>query len=330
MVRQELYLVVTIILLPCFLMGCSGQTDTERTLASLKRLSPSAQLYEMHFFGDYGFDEYLKTGEKDAMEISLPGLDFACSCFAAFGSEQERFFGRNFDWHDHTALVLFTDPPHGYASISMVDIAYLGYDEERLPSDDPEDLLKAPYLPFDGMNEKGLAVSMMAIPHAEGGTDPNKITLDDLELIRLLLDKAGNVSEALELVDDYNIDFGNVPIHYLIADVSGNSALVEFLDGKPVVMKGDRPWQVATNFLVAEEQPEGANSSCPRYNKLYSNLEEKNGKIDSQQGMAMLKEVAQQGDFATRWSWVYDLAQGKAYLAFGRNYEQVYEFSLGK
>ena len=34
--------------------------------------------------------------------------------------------GRNFDWYEHPALILFTDPPDGYASVSMVDISYLG------------------------------------------------------------------------------------------------------------------------------------------------------------------------------------------------------------
>ena len=36
------------------------------------------------------------------------------------------FYGRNFDWEFSPALLLFTDPPDGYASVSMVDLTFLG------------------------------------------------------------------------------------------------------------------------------------------------------------------------------------------------------------
>ncbi len=132
----------------------------------------------------------------------------------------------------------------------MVDISYLGYDRQHSPLDDPQALLRAPYLPFDGMNEHGLAVGMMSVSHAEGGVDKEKFTLDELELIRLMLDYARDVPEALDLLEDFNIDFGSVPVHFLLADASGNSAVVEYLAGVPVVVKSAQPWQVATNFLI--------------------------------------------------------------------------------
>ena len=52
-----------------------------------------------------------------------------CSLFAALGDPENRLFGRNFDWRYSPALLLFTDRPAGggYASVSMVDIAYLGF-----------------------------------------------------------------------------------------------------------------------------------------------------------------------------------------------------------
>ena len=302
----------------------SALSEAERTLASLKRLSEDAPLYEMYYAGDYGFDEHLR--QSSAIDLAKDG--FACSCFAALGNPDERLFGRNFDWYEHPALVLFTNPPNGYASISMVDISYLGYDLRDDPRKNPDALLNAPFLPFDGMNAKGLAVGMMAVPHAEGGDDPGKITLDELEMIRLLLDHAGNVSEALELMGKYNVDFGSVPVHYLVADVQGNSALVEFLEGQPVIRQVGNSWQVATNFLVAEEQPKGADSSCWRYNRLYTGLLDKEGRVDDKLGMSLLMGVAQEGEFATRWSWIFDLTRRQAALAFGRDYQHVYEFKL--
>jgi hypothetical protein len=300
------------------------QPDSERTLSSLKRLSEDVQLYEMHYYGDYG----LATSLQENTSSNHPRAVFACSCFAALGDPQERIFGRNFDWYDHPALVLFTDPSDGYASISMVDIYYLGYDGSKNPIKEPQDLLQAPFLPFDGMNEKGLAVGMMAVPHAEGGNNPDKTTIDELHLIRVLLDQAEDVTGALELMDDYNIDFGSVPVHYLIADAAGNSVVVEYLDGKPVALRNEHPWQVSTNFIISEENPQGADSSCWRYNRLFEDLQEKEGKINGQQGMDLLKSVAQDGEYATRWSWIFDLGQRTAQLAFGWDYQHPFEFTL--
>ena len=58
------------------------------------------------------------------------------------------------------ALVLHTDPPGGTATVSVVDISYLGYDRANLAGlDTPAGrraLLRAPLLPFDGMNQHGL------------------------------------------------------------------------------------------------------------------------------------------------------------------------------
>jgi penicillin V acylase-like amidase (Ntn superfamily) len=77
----------------------------------------------------------------------------------------------------------------------------------------------------------GLAVGMMAVDEADSGADPAKATLGELEVIRLLLDRAANVGEALDLLESVNIDFsGGPPLHYFIADASGKSAVVEFVD----------------------------------------------------------------------------------------------------
>jgi hypothetical protein len=164
-------------------------------------------LYEYHYPGDYGFAEYLARG----VSLAHPARGrFACSVLTA-GSPGRRIFGRNFDWFDHPALVLFTDPPEGYAAVSLVDLSYLGYTERRTPLDDPNGLTQAPYLPFDGMNAQGLAVAMMAVPHAEGGDDPRRVTLEDLPAMRMLLDYARDVDEALALLEKVNVTFSDEP-----------------------------------------------------------------------------------------------------------------------
>ena len=160
-------------------------------------------LYVVHINGGYGFSEYLATGET-----ALTGGFYrpGCTVFTASGGG-ETLMGRNFDFPSNPALLLYTDPPDGYASVSMVDLGYFGYSLDSLPQeDDLGSLLTAPYLPFDGMNEKGLAVGMAAIPEALAPVSEGKTTIGEIQAIRMLLDYAEDVDEALTLLKEYNVE----------------------------------------------------------------------------------------------------------------------------
>lgn len=329
---------ISVLLFIVMLSSClEKQTDpmdlvvtdiTPERSSTLEQIS-EYPLYVYFYSGDYGFEEYLQTGEYGSKQgVITKENTYSCSCFSAFGDERQAIFGRNFDWYYHPVLILFTQPSSGYRSVSMVDISYLGYDVDHSPLDDPQALLQTPYIPFDGMNEMGLAVGMMSIAHAEGGDDPQKVTIGSLELMRLLLDYAGNVEEAIRLIQDYNVDFEDIPVHYMIADKEGHSAIIEYIDGEPLVVRNDQEWQVSTNFLITEASSLGTHSTCWRYNLLEKELQRSNGVLDVQTGMGLLSKVSQAGDFATRWSVVYDLTHAKLQVAIGGEYNEVYEFSL--
>lgn len=90
-------------------------------------------------------------------------------------------------------------------------------------------LLYAPFLPFDGINEHGLAIGMAAVPGSDMLYDPAKEEIGSLAVMRVILDRARTVEEAVLILSDYNIDMeGGPPLHYLIADRSGQAVLVEF------------------------------------------------------------------------------------------------------
>ena len=61
--------------------------------------------------------------------------DWACTTYTAHTPQGETLLARNFDWYRHPAMLLFTDPPDGYASASMVDLSYLGFDRPITPGD---------------------------------------------------------------------------------------------------------------------------------------------------------------------------------------------------
>jgi hypothetical protein len=300
--------------------------DQQRTLASLQKVA-DYPLFVMTYYGGYGFQDFLQHGLRaEARPGSELSQAWACTVFSALSEEGDLVLGRNFDWYNHAALLLYTDPSDGYASVSLVDASYLGYSLKDDTWPDQQQLLQAPYWPFDGMNEAGLAVGMMAVPRAEASQASEKVTISSLQAIRLLLDYAQDVNEAILLLQAYNIEFsGGPPVHYLITDAARNSAVIEFVDGEMIVLRSDDPWQVSTNFVISQEQPDGAGSSCWRYNRAYETLAEAKGMISAPDAVTLLGNVSQD---STMWSVVYGMKTGDIQIALDRNYDEIKEFKL--
>ena len=206
-------------------------------------------LYKIDYSSDYKFDQFLQTGEIPFYTSNTSkSKNYGCTCFSVFG-EDNRLLSRNYDWSVATSYFLvFTDPPNGYSSVSTVDMYFFEYYHDQSPDFEGNlnTIRTLPYYPFDGMNEKGVAVGMNALSHAQSPYDPSKVTIGELQLIRLVLDYASSTREAISLIQEYNIRIEDPPIHYLIADSSGHSVIIEFLNGKMEIMENTNPWQVTT------------------------------------------------------------------------------------
>lgn len=312
-----------------------GLSDLEiKTLASLRKVD-DYPLYSMHYYGVYGTsllaqEEHDSAKENQTWEVQTPFLSaWACSLFTALGDDDSMVFGRNFDWDYSPALLLVTDPDDGYASVSMVDIAYLGFTGERanmildLPLEERSALLKTPHLPFDGMNEYGLVVGMAAVPAGNMAQDPGKPTIGSLGVMREMLDHARDVSEAITIFQSYNIDFGKgPPIHYLIADASGHAVLIEFYQGEQFVIFNEEPWHLATNFLRAG-MVESSSGVCWRYDRIESRLSETGGILSPLEALDLLQSVSQAG---TQWSVLYGINDHEVRVVMGKAYERVHAF----
>lgn len=283
----------------------------------------------MRYYGVYGQRAWSDSLIGSANTLLSP--TWACSLFAALGDANNMLYGRNFDWEYSPALLLYTHPPDGYASLSMVDIAYLGFGESQagtitdLPLTERRALLRAPFLPFDGMNERGLAVGMAAVPPGDVKPDPDKETIDSLMVIRMILDHAGSVDEAVAIVQRYNVNMeGGPPLHYLIADRSGRAILVEYYQGKLVVIPNQTPWHQATNFLLSAFEG-SAEGQCQRYDAISRRFAETRGSLSAQDAIKLLERVSQAH---TQWSITYGLTAGDVHVAMGRQYGRVRTFRL--
>ena len=294
-----------------------------KTLASLEKVD-DFPLYVMRYHGTYFFDQFAKEGidwvfYRKLYEKVNPD---ACTSFSAHSPQGEGLFGRNFDWKHRASLLLFTDPPEGYASVSMVDLYYLGLGGmQEIPWAKRLNLLGAPYAIMDGMNECGVAIAQNAVPQRQMPNDPNKPTLLHTQMLRLVLDYAKDVNEAISLICQYNARFDVRATHFHIVDASGNSAIVEYTNGKMVVLHNEEPWQVSTNFLISEE----IKPDCWRYKLVSESLSKIDGKIPQDEAMRLLSRAKLDN---TVWSIVYNLSKGQIQLALGKNYENVHSFKL--
>jgi hypothetical protein len=302
-----------------------GFTEAEvKTLQSLEQID-DYPLYKMEYFADYETTSVISNFRRENELRSDQA--WACSLFAALADPENLLYGRNFDWEYSPALLIFTDPPDGYASVSMVDISFLGINRDTVkqldsqPLDEIRNLLASPQLPFDGLNEMGLAVGMAAVPPGNMDPNPTKPTIGSLGIIREMLDHAARVDEALEIMGGFNIDFGGgPPIHYLIADRNGDAVLAEYYHGEMQIIRNQEPWHLATNFLLAAAGS-SAVGLCDRYDAVNLSLVINNGALISQGALDLLATVSQN---STQWSIVYNLASGEIRIAMGRDFNKVH------
>ncbi len=315
--------------------------EAAATLNSLEKVD-DYPLYTMRYTGAYSRGgeasgeehAFFQTQNIAPLATPLPALPpaWGCSLFAVPGQADNGLYGRNFDWLYSPAVLLFTAPPDGYASVSMVAIAYTGLEQSKagsladLPLQERQALLRAPLVPFDGMNEYGLAVGLAAVPLGKTPPqDPNKETINSLRAIREVLDHTRTADEAVALLQSYNIDMmGGPPVHYLIADAAGRSALVEFDAGKMVIIANKNAWHLATNHLYAAGDETG-HSGCWRYDKMYGRLAETGGQLATQDALDLLAGVSLED---TQWSAVYGMKTGDVNVAMGRKYTAVHTFHL--
>lgn len=319
-----------------------------RSLMSLKKID-NYGMYQMTYYGDYGFDDFLEVGASNDADIEtfvtkrlLKGLPIdlgvtgdGCTAFVVKNGNGNILFGRNFDFTYAPSLQLYTTPDNGYASVSTVNLAFAGYSENNLPDGSFFDCfltLAAPFLPFDGMNEKGLAIALLAVPEADVPYDPDKITLNTTTAIRLVLDKAATVEEAVDLLKQYNIYFsGGIECHYLIADASGHSVIVEFVNQELCVVGTEAEYQIASNFIAYDGLNIGEGfTEFERYDKVQNAIEANNGILEANQAVQLLADIGVfDGDTdKLQWSVLYNLTTGDGAIFANRKANDLINFQL--
>lgn len=296
--------------------------------------------------GDYGFDLFLEQGGatsdsevisflmdnvmSDIGSLLFGGNPFGCSTLSVQNAEGDLLFGRNYDWNTCNAMIVQNQPENGYKSISTVNTDFISMSGISLSSlPDQIQALAGLYAPLDGLNEMGLAVSVNMIEDSdtiEQNTDKPDITTTTA--IRLLLDKAANVDEAIELLNSYDMhaSFGYM-VHFAIADRAGNSVVVEYVNNEMVVTET----QAVTNFYLAEGEKNGIGTaqSHKRYEILMNRLADSET-MEMNDVRDALDSVSKDnfGEFeSTEWSIVMNQSTGEVWYYHRENYAEPYVFT---
>ena len=362
------------------------------TLASFQKLSDRDEahrdgaVYQINFSGDYFFDEFLSQGgaSNDAELISfvtrsitkgiipmhIKTSSIACSAFTADTQSGDRVFGRNYDFSATNTAIVYTDPGEGrHASYSTIDLSFLGLDADK----DVETIgqkfltLAAPYVPLDGINDAGVACGIFMSYQGEGkgtptDTETDRPDITSTTLLRLILDYADSVEDAVALAQQYDLhDSASSCFHYMVADSTGRSAILEWVgtdadhdaDGTQRqlnvlwndtdALSDSADWQVVTNFIKTPGYYDGTTAEMKgldRYEHLAAALRETDGIVaDKDAAMDLLASVGRRtwdnddSNSNTVHSVVYDLTDKSVLWVGNEHYgEEAYtfEFQLGR
>ena len=259
-----------------------------KTLRSVAPVGGNPYLYQMEYKAAYDLDELLsKDIDSNAalldyvigrigkgIPIKMKSAQVAdangelatmnCTSFQAAKADGDGFwYGRNYDYFKNPTMVTFSHPKKGYASLAVSDMSHFGYSLEKVPTDFVSSLscLAAVYAPVDGINEKGLCTSIMALPKQAAQQESGKHKVGTTILMRLWLDRCATVSEALALLETVDVRHDAAVgsgYHYMVADAAGDCAVVEFDkdDGwKTMIVRKDpaKPSMLVTNHLLSEK-----------------------------------------------------------------------------
>jgi penicillin V acylase-like amidase (Ntn superfamily) len=235
----------------------------------------------------------------------------ACSIFAVKNNNNAVFVGRNFDWIGQGGQIHFfpSTRVYGTATKGFCIIEQMGVDR-----------------PYEGMNTEGLFVAMAAVISQPEKTNRDKTTfeMNDLGLLRFILERASSSGEALLIAEKFKLDYmaekGYPKVHYLFADAQGNVALYEEGVNSSLKKLDKTEWEAITNFSLAKRQ------KCNRYDRIKLVLESKYVG-NAEQAKNLLTQVRQN---TTVWSGVYDLSKKEFDICIEQDYNHTYTFNLEK
>ena len=376
--KKAILWIVGILAALCIAVACIWGGEIA-TIRSIKSVDGNKYLYQMEYKAAYDLDDLIANDIDENAEL----LDYVigrigkglplkiksaqvadeegelgtinCTSFQAAQADGDGFwYGRNYDYFKNPTMVTISRPKKGYASIAVSDMSHFGYSLEKLPEGFVASLscLAAVYAPVDGINEKGLCTSIMALPKQASQQDTPKHDVGTTLIMRLWLDRCATVQEALDLLETVDVRHDAAVgsgYHYMVADAGGDCAVVEFdkEDGwKTMIVRkpaGENAMLVTNHLLspkyyTTEPDPAVGNphsKSWWRYETAGAYLAAHNGTLSLEEAQECLSQVHwkdlvwDNGTVEdTQYSNVYDQKNIVLYLRNWNDYETTCQFNL--
>lgn len=228
-------------------------------------------------------------------------------------------FGKNYDWPMERGLVLINK--RGLAKTAMPEPGRVDGPWARWVSRYGSVTFNqyGREFPMGGMNETGLVIHMMALHKTAFPVPDERPVIKALQWIQYHLDSFETVDQVIAHQSEIRILFNEKPgLHYLVADRKGNSAAIEFLNGKLVVHKNDQmPVKAMTNSPYADavaylkaglKVPLSGGSSLVRFETVANRLADfKTNPTDAMVNYSFdILDAASTPNY-TKWSIVYDI-----------------------
>jgi penicillin V acylase-like amidase (Ntn superfamily) len=242
----------------------------------------------------------------------------ACTTFN-LAEADSNVFGKNYDWYADDGLVIINK--RGFRKTAMQlqntvgspvswkakygSITFNQYGRE---------------FPTGGMNEAGLVVEAMMVPATEYPAPDSRPYIGKLQWRQYQLDNCRTVAEVLATDAQLRIadPSKSARTHYFVSDQMGNSAIIEFFEGKTVVHTGETlPLKVLSNTSYAESVRLWRDKTIPLIDPHHSvgrffSVAERVSNRSSETATPIidysfdtLKSAVQ--DNMTRWNIVYDI-----------------------
>jgi len=176
-----------------------------------------------------------------------------------------------------------------------------------------------------GMNDQGLAIDGNGLDETGWQRDPNK---EDFRAgpIDYILAHCATVDDAIRFFERYNnpaLARGKIPI----ADANGNSVVVEWGQGKLQLLRRTGFYQISTNFVQSNYQPE--DYPCTRY-KNAEKMILAGPSLSVDLIRSILSVTHSEFEYPTVYSNIYDLGNKTIRLYNFHNFEEVVTIQLSE
>ena len=260
---SKVYYLTALIAIALMAISISGCASKPKKQGAVTRLDDDGYLYFMDYTKDYYSSEVM-----DAMR-KIGYIDPGCSVFFTHNTEGEPINCRNYDYPHRVSeedrsltglnIVLHCKPEGKYESIAVADAVWCDESNPLLKQGgpdqkgfDPDMLDILPYQCMDGINEKGLYVSIQRVD-IKKGEQHSRFPAGSSMLLRYILDDCANVDEAIHKTETgILIPEDWQDCHFMVSDATGRSVVIESRNSNVQVISSD----ICTNFYLGSDDIE--------------------------------------------------------------------------